>query len=56
MGDWRSVTTRFTLARKAGHSVAEATRLASFGTGLLSIGTCLGCLAVPVLAGVGPPT
>jgi len=39
-----------TLAKKAGHSAAEATRLASFGTGLLSIGTCLGCLAVPVLA------
>jgi MFS family permease len=38
------------LARRAGHSAAEATRLASFGTGLLSIGTCLGCLAVPVLA------
>jgi MFS family permease len=39
-----------TLAKKAGHSAAQATRLASFGTGILSIGTCLGCLAVPVLA------
>ena len=39
-----------TLAKKAGHSAPEAARLASFGTGLLSIGTCLGCLAVPVLA------
>ncbi len=39
-----------TLAKNAGHSAKEATRLASFGTGLLSIGTCLGCLAVPVLA------
>lgn len=39
-----------TLARHAGYSTAEATRLASFGTGLLSIGTCIGCLAVPVLA------
>jgi MFS family permease len=39
-----------TLAKKAGHSAVEATRLASFGTGLLSIGTCLGCLAVPMLA------
>ncbi len=38
------------LARKAGHSGPESTRLASFGTGLLSIGTCLGCLAVPPLA------
>jgi MFS family permease len=39
-----------TLARKAGHTATEATRLASFGTGLLSIGTILGCLAVPLLA------
>jgi len=39
-----------TLAKKAGHSAVEATRLASFGTGVLSIGTCLGCLAVPALA------
>jgi MFS family permease len=39
-----------TLARKAGHSAMEATRLASFGTGLLSIGTVLGCLAAPPLA------
>ena len=39
-----------TLARHAGHSPPEAARLASLGTGLLSIGTCLGCLAVPVLS------
>jgi MFS family permease len=39
-----------TLAKRAGHSAGEAARLASFGTGLLSIGTCLGCLAVPILA------
>jgi MFS family permease len=39
-----------TLAKKAGHSAVEATRLASFGTGLLSIGTVLGCLVAPVLA------
>jgi MFS family permease len=39
-----------TLAKKAGESAPTATRLASFGTGLLSIGTCLGCLALPVLA------
>jgi MFS family permease len=39
-----------TLAKKAGHSAVEATRLASFGTGLLSIGTVLGCLAAPQLA------
>jgi MFS family permease len=39
-----------TLARKSGHSAAEATRFASFGTGLLSIGTVLGCLVAPPLA------
>jgi MFS family permease len=39
-----------TLAKHAGRSAPEAVRLASFGTALLSIGTCLGCLAVPVLA------
>jgi MFS family permease len=39
-----------TLAKKAGRSAPEAVRLASFGTGLLSIGTVLGCLAAPPLA------
>jgi len=39
-----------TLAKKAGHTAPEAVRLASFGTGLLSIGTVLGCLAAPPLA------
>jgi MFS family permease len=39
-----------TLAKKAGHNAAEAVRLASFGTGLLSIGTVLGCLVAPPLA------
>jgi MFS family permease len=38
------------LAKAAGHSAVESTRLASFGTALLSIGTILGCLAVPLLA------
>ncbi len=38
------------LAKQSGHSAADAARLASFGTGLLSIGTCLGCLILPVLA------
>lgn len=38
------------LAKRAGHTPVEATRLASFGTGLLSIGTVLGCLVAPVLA------
>lgn len=39
-----------TLARQAGRSAAEAARLASFGTGLLSIATALGCLIAPPLA------
>lgn len=39
-----------TLAEHAGMNRIEATHLASFGTGLLSIGTCLGCLALPPLA------
>jgi MFS family permease len=38
------------LARKAGMALPHAVRLASFGTGLLSIGTILGCLAAPLLA------
>jgi len=38
------------LAQHAGRSPAEAARLASFGTGLLSIATALGCLAAPPLA------
>ncbi|MGA2960548.1 MAG: MFS transporter [Candidatus Korobacteraceae bacterium] len=38
------------LARKAGMTLPEAVRMASLGTGLLSIGTVLGCLAVPPLA------
>jgi MFS family permease len=38
------------LAKKAGFAAKDATKLASFGTGLLSIGTILGCLAVPLLA------
>lgn len=38
------------LAKKAGYAANGATKLASFGTGLLSIGTILGCLAVPLLA------
>jgi MFS family permease len=54
IGLWAAVvyepTAIVTLATQAGHSAAQAARLASFGTGLLSIGTCLGCLTVPVLA------
>ena len=38
------------LARRAGMTQAEAVRLSSFGMGLLSLGTILGCLAAPLLA------
>ena len=38
-----------TLAKKAGMSLAAASKFASFGTALLSVGTILGCLAVPFL-------
>ena len=38
------------LAKRAGMIQAQAVRMASFGMGLLSLGTILGCLAVPPLA------
>jgi MFS family permease len=38
------------LARQAGMTQPDAARMASYGTGLLSIGTILGCLAAPWLA------
>jgi len=38
------------LATKAGASKAQAIRTASIATGILSIGTILGCLALPPLA------
>jgi MFS family permease len=38
------------LARQAGLDAPAAARLASYGTGLLSIGTILGCIAAPWLA------
>jgi MFS family permease len=38
------------LAKKAGMTIAEASKTASFGTVILSIGTILGCLAAPILA------
>jgi len=38
------------LAKKAGQVQAQAVKTASFGMGLLSIGTILGCLALPPLA------
>jgi MFS family permease len=38
------------LAKKAGMLQAQAARMASFGTALLSVGTIMGCLALPALA------
>jgi MFS family permease len=38
------------LAKKQGMETVAAVRTASLGTGLLSIGTILGCLLVPILA------
>jgi MFS family permease len=43
-------TAIITLAKKAGMLQPEAVRMASFGMGLLSLGTILGCLAVPIMA------
>ena len=43
-------TAIITLAERAGMSQPGAVRLSSFGMGLLSLGTILGCLAVPPLA------
>lgn len=39
-----------TLAKGAGYAPADAVRFASYGTGILSIGTVLGCLALPWIA------
>jgi MFS family permease len=38
------------VAMREGYSAGDAARLASYGTGVLSIGTILGCLALPPLA------
>jgi MFS family permease len=38
------------LSRQAGMTPPDAAKMASYGTGLLSIGTILGCLAAPWLA------
>jgi MFS family permease len=38
------------LAKKGGMVQAEAVRMASFGMGFLSLGTILGCLAIPPIA------
>ena len=39
------------LAKRAGMMQAQAVKVSSFGMGLLSLGTILGCLAVPPMAG-----
>ena len=38
------------IALRAGHTAAEAARLASYGTMILAAGTILGCIALPPLA------
>ena len=43
-------TAILTLAKNAGFTAAQGTKLASLGTGILSIGTILGCLLAPILA------
>ena len=43
-------TAVITLAKKQGMAVPAAVRMASLATGLLSIGTIIGCLVVPYLA------
>ncbi len=43
-------TAIITLAKASGYQQVEAVRLASYGTGLLSIGTVIGCLVAPIVA------
>ncbi|MEO7054245.1 MAG: MFS transporter, partial [Rhizomicrobium sp.] len=43
-------TALLTLAKNAGFTPAQGTRIASLGTAVLSVGTILGCLLAPVLA------
>ncbi len=43
-------TALLTLARNAGFTPIQGTRIASLGTAVLSVGTILGCLLAPVLA------
>src|SRR5262245_49492351 len=38
------------IARREGFAAADAARLASYGTGLLSVGTILGCVVLPIIA------
>lgn len=39
-----------TLAKRAGMTAANAARMVSIGTGVLSVGTILGCIALPPMA------
>ena len=43
-------TAIITLAKNAGYAQAEAVRFASYGTAILSVGTVIGCLVLPVVA------
>src|SRR6185312_3053363 len=43
-------TALIALAHRGGLSVLDGTRMASMGTAILSIGTILGCLLLPLLA------
>ena len=43
-------TALLALAKKAGFTAVEGTRIASLGTAVLSVGTIIGCLLAPVLA------
>lgn len=43
-------TALIALATKAGYTALQGTQLASLGTAILSIGTIIGCLLLPVLA------
>lgn len=43
-------TALISLAAKAGYTTLQGTQLASLGTAILSVGTIIGCLLLPVLA------
>ncbi len=43
-------TAIITLAKNSGYKQPDAVRMASYGTGLLSIGTVVGCLTLPLIA------
>jgi MFS family permease len=43
-------TAMITLAKAVGYAAPDAVRFASLGTGILSIGTIIGCLTLPIIA------